>query len=683
MRAPRFFGLPVFAGLILTTVFAPTWPSLATAAEPGRLYVATNGSDAWSGTLAAANAAKTDGPFATLARAGDEIRKWKKAGKLPQGGVTVIVRGGIHELKKPLALTADDSGTKQSPIVYQAAENEKVIISGGRRVTGFQPVKDAAVLARLDEAARGKVLQADLRALGIAKFGSAGGGGIQLYFQEKPMTLARWPNEGFVKIVDVLKNQPTEIHGTTGDKVGKFVYDGDRPKRWIGEKDPWVHGYWYWDWAEDRHKIASIDPAGRVIAVAPPYHGYGYRKGQWYYALNLLAELDSPGEWQLDRETGILYFWPPAALDEGRATVSALDSLVTLREVNHVTLRGLTFEAARANAITVAGGTGVVMAQCVLRDIGNTAITISGGKANGVEGCEMYSLGAGGIALDGGDRKTLTPSGHWATNNHIHDYALWRRMYHPGILLQGVGQRAANNLIHSAPHCAILFGGNDHLIELNEIHHVCRESNDAGAIYAGRDWTMRGTVIRHNFMHDVTGFENKGCVGVYLDDMFCGVEITGNVFYKVTRAAFIGGGRDVSITNNVFVDCDPALHIDARALNWAASTVPADMTDRLLAMPYKQEPWASRYPKLVGILDDQPAAPKGNVVTGNVCVGGRWDEIFDDAKPFITPKNNLMEPNPGFVDAAKMNFQLRDDSPVYKKLPGFKKIPFEKIGLGR
>jgi len=177
--------------------------------------------------------------------------------------------------------------------------------------------------------------------------------------------------------------------------------------------------------------------------------------------------------------------------------------------------------------------------------------------------------------------------------------------------------------------------------------------------------------------------ENRGCVGVYLDDMFCGTKVTGNVFYKVTRAAFIGGGRDVLVANNVFVDCNPALHVDARAMGWASYHVDTTMKERLLEMPYKEPPWSTRYPKLVNILDDEPAAPKGNVITLNVCAGGRWDGIHAPARPFVTLKDNLMEDSPGFVDAAKMNFQLRDDSVVYKKLPGFQKIPFDQIGRKR
>ena len=126
-----------------------------------------------------------------------------------------------------------------------------------------------------------------------------------------------------------------------------------------------------------------------------------------------------------------------------------------------------------------------------------------------------------------------------AENNHIHLYGRWNRMYQPAVTIGGVGHRVAHNRIHDAPHMAVSFNGNDHVIEFNEIHHVCTESNDAGAIYSGRDWTWRGTVIRHNLFYEITGFQGKGWVGVYLDDMLCGTLIYGNLFYRVTRESLL------------------------------------------------------------------------------------------------------------------------------------------------
>ena len=174
----------------------------------------------------------------------------------------------------------------------------------------FCAVDDPAILARLDPAVRGKVVEADLRGLGVRDFGQAAGGNqrADLYCNDRPMTLARWPSEGFVKMGELVGNRPFAYNSArTGNREGKFVYDGDRPSRWRGEPDIWLYGYWAWDWADGYQRVASIDTVGHVISLAPPNSPYGYRKGQRYYALNLLCELDRPGQWYLDRQTGRLY----------------------------------------------------------------------------------------------------------------------------------------------------------------------------------------------------------------------------------------------------------------------------------------------------------------------------------------------------------------------------------------
>ena len=643
-------------------------------------YVSLSGDDSASGSRSR--------PFASLARARDAIRELKEAGDLPEDGVMVHIRGGVYSLAKSFELTDRDSGTESSPIVYRAYQDEEVRLIGGNQIDGFKPVTDPAILKRVDEKYRDKILQTDLRAQGITDFGKVSpkrfGGpahstGLELFFEDEPMTLARWPNEGFVKITGLVEPGTVNVRGTKGSKTGKFMYADDRPKRWAGENDVWVHGYFFWDWSDERQQVESIDTDKHIISVKPPYHGYGYRVGQWFYGLNILAELDMPGEWYLDRETGILYFWPPTQIEKGRAVVSVLNTLVEMSGVSHVAIKSVIFEAARGTAVVMSNCEDTQISGCILRNLGGTAVQVGGGSNNSVTACNIYATGSGGISLRGGKRQELTAGGHFADNNHIHHYGRWQRMYTPAISLSGVGNRAAHNLIHTAPHMAVMFSGNDHVMEFNEIHNVCLESNDAGAIYAGRDWTMRGTVIRHNYFHEITGFRDRGCVGVYLDDMFCGTKIYGNVFYRVTRAAFIGGGRDCLVENNIFVDCRPALHIDARAMTWAKYHVGTTMTERLMAMPYMSELWRKRYPRLVNILEDEPAAPKGNIVRRNICSGGKWLELHGVDKNIVTWKDNLIDEEPGFVNAGSMKFQLKDDSGAYKL--GFKRIPIEKIGL--
>ncbi len=640
--------------------------ALAAGASAAEFTVAPDGSDSAAGTASA--------PFATLERARDAVRALRKAGP-----VTVWIAGGTYYRDHAFELGADDSGTAESPIVYTGRPGETVRIVGGRAVDGFRPVTDEAVLKRLDPAARSHVLVADLRAQGITDYGklTAQGFGrpqrpvwMELSFRGRPMTLARWPNEGFVRIAAT----------PAGKNGGLFAYSGERPARWVEEPDAWLHGYWFYDWADTYESIARIDTANHTIRTRPPHGAYGYKKGQRYYALNLLCELDSPGEYYVDRTAGLLYFWPPAPIRAGDAVVSMIPTLVSLHNVTNVTFRGLTLGDCRGTAVTMTGGAHDRVADCVIRNTGGAGVSVSGGTDNGVTGCDIHATGQGGVLLSGGDRKALTPAGNFAEDDEISDFSRVCRTYRPAVGVRGVGNRVSHNLIHDGPHCAILLGGNDHLIEFNEIHHVCTECGDCGAFYMGRDWTARGTVIRYNFFHDISGPGLYGAQGVYLDDAACGITIFGNVFYRVTKAAFIGGGRDNTVENNLFIDCKPALHVDARALGWMSkSAAPGGvLRQRLEAMPYRRPPWSTRYPKLVDILDDDPAAPKGNLIARNVQWGGKWDDVEGKARPYLSFEENLLGVDPRCVDPAKMDFRLRKDSPAWGI--GFKPIPFGKIG---
>ncbi|MEF8983632.1 MAG: right-handed parallel beta-helix repeat-containing protein [Bacteroidales bacterium] len=630
------------------------------------IFVSPQGSDTYSGTEAK--------PFRTLEQARDAARSINREKK-----VIISLRGGIYARDKVFELTTEDSGNERNPIVYRGYPGEDVRIIGGKAVSDWEKVSDKAVLELLPSEARDQVVRADLKSLDINNYGQVKDDGLGLFFQEKPMTLARGPNEGFMKITGLVEPGTRNVHGIEGSKTGKFMYEGERPERWIGEKDAWVHGYWFWDWSDQRHAIKSLDTAKQIISVEPPYHNYGYRVGQWFYGFNILAELDRPGEYYVDREEGMLYFWPPASIDSGDAVVSLIPGLIETNDVSHVRVRGVTLEACRETAVVIHGGTQNHIIDCIIRNVGDYAVQISDATESGVYGSEIYGTGEGGVSLNGGSRKTLTPANLYVYNTHIHHYARWNRMYTPAVSLSGVGNLIAHNHFHHAPHMAIGFSGNNHIIEFNEIHDVCLESNDAGAIYAGRDWTMRGTVIRHNYLHDINGFKSEGAVGVYLDDMFCGTRISGNVFYNVTRAAFIGGGRDNVVENNIFVNCRNAMHMDARALGWASYHVNTTMKERLNAMPYQSEIWRKHYPGLVDILEDEPAAPKGNIVRQNIFVGKNWNDINEKARQYLLFKDNLVNKDPHFVGKPPENFQLDDDSPAYEL--GFEPIPLESIGI--
>ena len=444
----------------------------------------------------------------------------------------MVVQGGVYRLSDTLRLEAEDS-----ELTIAAAPGGTPVVSGGREVSGLRPVSDPAVLARLAPEVRSGVREADLRAQGITDFGklSRRGFGIasvpaplELFFEGRPMDLAGWPDEGWARTAGA----------PGGPQGGRFTYEGDRPSRWAPAKDILVHGYWTWPWADSLERVRAIDPAKREVATEPPHGVYGYAPGKRFRFLNVLEELDRPGEWWLDREKGMLYFLPPAA--GGRLEASLLEGpLVSLRGARDVTLEGLVLECGRGAGVEVRGGEGDVIRGCLIRDLGTSGVEVHGGKAHRVEGCDLRDLGEGGIVLEGGDRKTLEPGGLAAEGNRIERFGRSCRTYRPGVLVEGVGNRVEGNLIHDAPHTAILLGGNDHRIERNEIHHVCLETGDAGAFYMGRDMSARGNVIHWNWFHDVrpavggSGFVDV--MSVYLDDCACGTTVEGNLFVRAGR----------------------------------------------------------------------------------------------------------------------------------------------------
>lgn len=643
-----------------------------------RFYVGPDGKSS--------NPGRENAPFATLSQARDGIRALKAGKGLPRGGVTVHVKGGRYFLRKPFILRNVDSGTRSASIAYQAEPNAIVHITGGRTVSGFKRVAEGNVRKRLSPDAREHVLVTNLKKQGITNYGEMKRRGfgigtrpaaLELFFDDEPMQIARYPNEGWLKISGVPK----------GSDGGQFEYSTDRPRNWTSHGDLWVHGYWKHPWADSYEKVKTLDAEERTVTTQRPHGVYGYHKGGRFYFLNVLEELDQPGEWYLDRDTGRLYFWPPADIDSGRAVVSVSNQLVSLKNVSHVKIRGFIFEAARGDAITIAGGTGNEIAGCVLRNVGNRAVVIENGTKQGVRSCDIYHTGEGGIRLSGGDRKTLSGAHLYAENNHIHHFSRRCRTYRPAISLHGVGNRISHNLMHHGPHTAVLFGGNENILEFNEIHHVCQKTGDVGAFYAGRDWTQRGNVIRHNFFHHITGPYTHGAMSVYLDDAFSGTTILGNVFYRASHAAFIGGGRDNKVLNNIFVDCHPAVHIDARGLGWAKEYSSRGggwhMYEKLRRVNYDQPPYSNRYPHLASIAKDNPQAPKYNEVRRNVCVGGEWLEISRQIKDeWNTITNNFVtDQNPGFQDPKGLDFRLKGDSEPFRKIRGFQQVPFERMGL--
>lgn len=586
---------------------------LPTIPEPAvTFHIAPDGSDAGDGSETK--------PFRSLPAARDAVRARRRSGggKASKSSVQVVVHGGTYLVEETLNLTEEDSGTAAAPVVYRAKPGEQPIFHGGVRITAWKPIAETTVADRLDPAVRQHVLQADLKTLGVTDLGDATAlrQRPELFCDGVPQTLARWPNEGFVKTGEILGKDTFKVwNSIQGCRDGKFRFVEDRPARWTDEPDVRLYGYWFWDWFEEYQHVATIDAEARAFTLSSPYSNYGYRKDQRYFAINVLRELDRPGEWYLDRRTSIVYWLPPENVDPATAvTVLSVFNkpYVVMKNAAHVIVLGLTFQESRGDGIHIEGGADSLIAGCTLRRLGGDAIVVKGGQRHGIFGCTMHTLGCGGTVVAGGDRKSLTRGDHFVENCTVYDISRLKRTYTPAVRLDGCGNRIAHNLFERMPSSAMRVEGNEQLVELNVVRHVVEESDDQGGVDMFGNPLYRGVVIRWNHWSDIGGGTHCGGAGIRLDDMISGVAVYGNLFQRCGAVKFGGvqihGGKENLIDGNVFLDCFAGISFS----RWSAQRW-LESIERFLARA-ATEPYATTYPDLVRLKEN----PNVNFISRNV-----------------------------------------------------------------
>lgn len=638
-------------------------------------------------------------PFNTLSRALRQYRVLCRARMLPDGGVTIVLEAGRHRLESGLVLGAAESAGADRPLLI-AGEDGAVLHGGVELEHGaFQVVTDEAVLRRLPKVARGKVMSYDLSKVGVGACGVSPDvfrGGMacgELYVGGVAQRLARWPNEGWAALGNVIDRGERSVNGQ-GGRGGIFEYTAGTPaKSWDVSKGVWLHGFWSHDWYDEVIRVSGIDPIKKRIYLKSQGSTYGIGPSQgWnrqprrYAALNVLEELDMPGEWCLEAGSTTLYVWLPEGAAQSRIVYSTLsEPMVALNGCSNIQFRGLTFECSRGGGLVLSGNGNRVMG-CTFRNLGGEGIVVKG-YGNVVSGCDLHGLGGSGVVVVGGDAKSLTRGDNVVENCHIHHIGRFKRAYSGAVHVSGVGNIVRNNLLHDLPHTAIFYGGNEQLIELNDIFGACLETGDAGALYTGRSWASQGNVVRHNYIHHIGGVDGWS-MGVYLDDCDSGDTIDGNVFHEVRRAVFIGGGRNNRVLNNVFVDCRPALHMDDRGVSrikWKAGRGESwDLEAKLEAVNYRSDVWRNAYPHLVNILSDRPELPLHNEVRRNIIVGGTGFSMKDSLRSLLEEKSNWFmdgASDPGFADRDGGDLTLRSVETIREYIPGFEGIPFGEIGL--
>lgn len=544
--------------------------------EPMIFFVATTGNDAWSGRQAIPNKDFSDGPFASWERVQRAIRELRLQFPQLNRPIKVIFDDGTYWLTKPIIFTPEDSGTKLSPVTYEAAHQKKATFSGGQIITGWQEKK-------LNNQ-RLWTVNLPTRLLGV-NF-------QHLWVNGKRRSRSRYPREGYLKVKALTHRQGQRW--IDGHRSFEY-YEADIPRN-IDLKGG--EAVVMNRWVDSRMTITGVDHEQQTLHFdqksvfqLAPY--------DFYYLENIFGCLDTPGDWYLDQDQSLLYYLPQPeeSIDSTEVVAPILSTLIEFkgeaienRLIGHLRFHNLTFahtdwhlpEGKSGYTHNAWGVSGAIVANgindchwlyCTFKHLGNHGIELFRGcQYNQIIACSLYDLGAGGIKI--GEQKTNLPdisqeevSHHnIITHNHVYDGG---KFFPSAVGIRTVHSHnnlIAYNHVHDLYYTAISVRGTwgfrktqayENLVEHNYIHHIGKLSNgdgpiisDMGGIYnLGR---QDGTIIRHNKIHDINGLRYGGW-GIYLDEGSSFVVAEHNLVYRTSHGGFSQHyGRENLIRHNIF-----------------------------------------------------------------------------------------------------------------------------------
>ncbi|MDO4583716.1 MAG: right-handed parallel beta-helix repeat-containing protein [Planctomycetia bacterium] len=526
--------------------------------EAKDFYVSPNGTESGTGEISA--------PFVTLPQAQAAVREFRKNHAEP---VTVWLREGTYFLEEPLRFTPEDSGSADAPIQYRACLKsdgtpEKVVLSGGKEVSGWQDEGDGLFSAALDLPEE----------VGTQLFVEIPSGEIRRAIR------ARSPNVHpedasqsyfFARRMDLKKHQCLSMRTVPGT-LDKWILDAD------GKILPDAQIVTFQKWSTSFNRVQDFSPKTGRVTFSRSSGGFYFSQYNRFYVENVRAALDAPGEWYLDRQEKRIFYKPRKEedLSQCRVTITTLpQTLVKVegdwqneRPVAYLTFRDWTFSFTDADlspdypnsvqaAHTQKGAFDAVgmhhcgIERCTFAHLGEHAIRLMEGcHHNTIQQNHLYDLGGGGIALaaipNGVPSDAARTSHNLLHNNLIHHGG---NLFHAACGIFFAGMAAHNQVTHNDVSnfywAAMQFGWcwtadspaytEENEIAWNHIHHIgsgvlC----DLAGIYTLGNST--GTRLHHNLIHDTARFlrgkEGYGGWGIYLDQGSCNITVENNVVYN-------------------------------------------------------------------------------------------------------------------------------------------------------
>ncbi len=453
-------------------------------------------------------------------------------------------------------------GGRTNLVVRSADCRHPAVITGGRKLTGWQVGADGAWRVTLPEVAAGQLNFSQLFVNGVRRY--------------RP----RVPAVGWFEAVE-----PTRLvkdKGRPDYGMGGFRYAGDGLEaQWANREDLEVQMLFRWNGA--RLRIRYLDVANRevVLKFAHPSMSSQHLPQHSRFAVeNVKEAFGKPGQWYLDRPSGVLAYMPlPGERPETCVVeVPVAESLLKLEGARELTFKDLVFRLDNSNtpadrseftsqaeigvgaAVSVCDSSGIVFEGCRFVNLGGWALAFDERSSDcRVSASMIADGGAGGIRIGSAKRASQR-----ITVEDCEITELGRR--HPGgpgiMAIQSVGGRFLRNHIHHLFYTGISVGwgwkveavptSHHNEIAHNHIHDLgLNQLSDMGLVYLL--CRQPGTRVHHNYLHDISHY-GYGSTGIYPDECSAEEEIDHNVVMRTGRSFHCNMVRDLEVHHNVFVD---------------------------------------------------------------------------------------------------------------------------------
>jgi len=492
-----------------------------------------------------------------------------------------------------------------------------------------------------------------------------------------------------------------------------FPYKPGRVKKsWAKEPDAEVHIYPGGTGCRSFKQITrlkQINEKSHMIKISGRECLNRIGPGDRFFAENIFEELDSPGEWYLDRKKGRLYFWPKKKLSGKQEVIAPVLGRIFYFKgtdkspVRYIIFSGLTVKDTDYSARDGCKGSGTgsngtmylqaatncVIENCSFLNMGKYAVCIAGGKDNSVSGNDIAFSAEGGILL-------LNSAGNKIIDNHIHHCGqVYKHI--GGILLEGSGSggnEISHNLIHDISRYGISLKnpGTCNLIEFNEVYNTSLETSDTGAIeVTQQDKEFRSnSVIRYNLVHDNIGYSSNMGIdmflswGIYLDSYAGGYTVSHNITYRDSWGGImLQGGKDNKVFNNIFIDGG---YQQVTVINFAGNSTGQEFIRNIVSYSGQGNLFCAGKINKKVIRFDRNLYFRDSGSAMTIMWMGRWDSGNRSEADFAAWQKagfdrHSITADPLFVNPEKDNYRLKSNSPAFRL--GFEPIDISNIGLIR